>query len=710
MTCYIDLETYSATPLKNGTYVYAADAEVMLVTYAFGDGPVQLWDRTRDTRTPGDLLDYIYSIDLTGGTFTAHSSMFDRNVLRLTPDTNMRSLFEGVPIEAWRDTLVKALSHGLPGGLDRLGELLNIPMDQRKLKEGKKLIKLFCCPQKDGSRNTRYTHPQEWETFCEYAIQDIPSMRAIDHALPKWNSEGAQLALWHLDQHINDRGFLVDRDLCVAALDTVDREKSRQRTSTAALSGGELESTTQRDAFLTHVFMEYGVDLPNLKADTLERRLADQELPQALRDLIAIRLEVSSTTTTKYKTLLKAINTDGRMCGTLQFRGAQRTGRDAGRLFQPQNLMRIPKYVAVMYDDVVECIKEGAADLVYEKPIEVCGSVVRGSIIAPPGRKLAVADLSNIEGRKCAWLCGEQWKLDTFREADLHGGPDNYRVAYGAAFNVDPEDVDDWQRQIGKVMELFLQYQGGVGAFMTGAITYGIDIDKMASGVLPTLPRWAYDEAKDFLAWLRSDKKNIIKEEARGTRTGKRSTFGLTDESFIACDALKRLWRSRHPGNVAMWRLLEDTVRSAICTPGITFPCGKLKIRRDGAWLRIGLPSGRALCYASPQLTGERQVISYMGVDAYTRRWQRIYTYGGKLLENITQGSSADSMFDAVAPAEEEGFPIVLRVHDELVADVPDAPEFTGERLAEIMSVVQPWATGLPLHAKGITTSRYRKG
>lgn len=694
MTCYIDLETYSATPLKNGTYVYAADAEVMLVTYAFGDGPVSLWDRTRDKSVPEDLVDYINSIDLTGGTFTAHSSMFDRNVLRLTPEQRVRDLFKDVPIEAWRDTLVKALSHGLPGSLDRLGELLNIPMDQRKLKEGKKLIKLFCTPQKDGTRNTRYTHPQEWETFCEYAIQDIPSMRAIDHALPKWNSEGAQLALWHLDQRINDRGFLVDRDLCVAALDTVDREKARQRTNTAILSGGELESTTQRDAFLTYVFMEHGVDLPNLKADTLERRLNDQELPQALRDLIAIRLEVSSTSSTKYKTLLKAINTDGRMRGTLQFRGAQRTGRDAGRLFQPQNLMRIPKYIAKQYDSVIDCIKEGAADLVYEKPIEVCGSVVRGSIIAAPGRKLAVADLSNIEGRKCAWLCDEQWKLDSFREQDK-GGPDMYVLAYAMAFNVDPDDVDDYLRQIGKVLELFMQYQGGVGAFLTGAATYGIDLAAMTKAVWPTLPKATIEEATGFLEW---------------TRKQRRTTYGLPDDVFITCDSLKRLWRGRHANTEAMWGWLENTVRSAILTPGITFPCGKLKIRRDGAWLRIGLPSGRALCYASPQLKGDKQEISYMGVSPYTRQWQRLKTYGGKLLENVTQGSSADNMFDAVVPAENEGFPIVLRVHDELVADVPDAPEFTGERLAEIMSVVQPWATGLPLHAKGITTSRYRKG
>lgn len=694
-TCYLDIETFSPVPLKSGTYVYAAQAEVMLLSYAFSEGPVHLWDRTRSTKVPDDLNDYIHSIDLTGGTFTAQNSMFDRTVLRITPEQAMRELFKDVPIEAWRDTMVKALAHGLPGGLERLGELLKIPMADRKIKEGKKYIKLFCVPNKDGSRNTRYTHPQEWEGFCEYAKQDIPSMRAVDNQLPNWNYQGKELALWHLDQKINDRGFLVDTDLCTAALATVDREKSRQRDRTNDITNGELDSTTKRDAFLTYVLMEYGVNLPDAKADTLERRLSDQELPQAVRDLIAIRLEVSSTSVTKYKTLLKAIGDDGRMRGTLQFRGAQRTGRFAGRLFQPQNLMRIPKYVAQDYDHIIECIIEGAADLLYEKPIEVCGSTVRGSIIAKPGHQLCIADLSNIEGRKAAWLAGEQWKLDSFRDADLHGGPDNYRVAYGAAFNVDPEDVDDWQRQIGKVMELFLQYQGGVGAFITGAATYSIDLEKMTGAVWHTLPAAVREEATEFLAW---------------TRKQRRSTFGLSDDVFIACDTLKRLWRARHPGMVALWSLLEDSCRSAILTPGVTFNCGKVKMRRDGAWLRIVLPSGRALCYAAPQLSGEKQQISYMGVSPYTRQWQRLTTYGGKLLENITQGSSCDTLTDNMPPTEEAGMPIVLHVHDELVAETPISPEFSGERLAELMSVVPPWAAGLPLHAKGITTHRYRKG
>lgn len=693
-TCFIDTETFSATPLKSGTYIYAANAEVMLISYAFDDGPVHLWDRTRTRVMPRDLADYIEAYELLGGTFTAHSSMFDRNVLRLG-DMKVE-----IPIEAWRDTMVKALAHGLPGGLDRLGEILNIPIDQRKLKEGRKLIHLFCKPTKEGKRNTRFTHPNEWERFCEYAISDIPSMRAIDKKLPCWNYQGKELALWHRDQKINDRGFLVDTALCSAAIDTVARETKRQKGRTHELSDGRVDSVTQRDALLGFILDEYGVDLPDLKSDTLERRLNDQELPEVVRDLIAIRLEVAGTSSKKYATLLKAMNTDSRVRGTTQFCGAQRTRRWAGRGFQPQNLMRVPKYIANAYDEMVQDILDGALDLIYEKPIEICGALVRGAIIAPPKKRLAVADLSNIEGRKAAWLCGEEWKLQAFRDFDAGIGPDLYKKSYGAAFNVDPADVEDdsIERQIGKVMELMLQYAGGVGAFITGAATYGIDLDEMAAAVMPTLPRWVLDEATGFHVW---------------TMKQKRSTFKLPDDVFIACDAIKRLWRSRHPTfadeETGMWKLLENACRSAILTPGVTFNVKALKIRRDGAWLRIVMPSGGTLCYAAPQLHGDKQEISYMGINQYTRRWQRVKTYGGKLLENITQSGSRDVFAENMPAVEDAGFEIVLHVHDSNITEAPDTKEFSGERLADLMSVVPAWANGLPLAAKGFQTYRYRK-
>jgi len=631
MILHGDLETFSAIPIKNGTYRYAEDAEIMLFTYAFDNEPVQCWDLTTGEAMPFDLE---MALEDESVILNFQNSMFDRTVFRLAVNSTPLLRAVGDQQRRWRDTMIKALAHSLPGGLDRTGEILKIDLGDSKHTSGKNLIQLFCKPRPVNStlrRATKETHPDDWETFKLYAMNDISAMRAVDRKLPSWNYNDTpgtagelELKLWHLDQKINDRGVCIDIDLAHAAIEAAEKAKADLARRTVDITNGEVEKATQRDKMLLHILAEYGIDLPDMKSSTLERRIDDPDLPVELRELLDIRLQASMGSTSKYKSMLKAVNKDGRVRGLLQFNGANRTRRWAGRTVQPQNMFRPVKYVKKDWEFVMSAIKSGSVDLIYPNVMEVTASAARGGIIAAPGKKLVVADLANIEGRDQAWLAGEEWKMQAFREYDAGTGPDLYKLAYAKAFRIDPSEVDDYQRQIGKVLELMLGYEGGVGAFMTGALTYGFDIEEMAEEAYPHLPSDAKGEAESFYAYQTKMR---------------RSTFGLSKRGFVTCDAFKRLWRGAHSNVSALWGEMKEAVIDAIQNPGKTFICRRFKMRRDGAWLRIGLPSGRCLCYPSPEVD-EKGNISYMGVNQYTRKWQRVKSYGGKFFENcIAEGT-----------------------------------------------------------------------
>lgn len=345
-------------------------------------------------------------------------------------------------------------------------------------------------------------------------------------------------------------------------------------------------------------------------------------------------------------------------------------------------------------------------------------------------RKLVIADLSNIEGRDQAWLAGESWKLQAFREFDtcksymgsiwidgeaikaghrarqpvmldeddkgepIRKGPDLYKLAYGKSFGMDPKDVTKDQRQVGKVQELALGYEGGVGAFVTFATVYNIDLEQLPAKVFDVADPDLVAESRDFLAWTISQKR-------------KTPTMGLSDDAFVACDTLKRAWRRAHPNITNMWADLKATVLAAIDSPGKTFPLRTLKIRRDGAWLRIVLPSGRALCYPSPRI--DDGAITYMGMDQYTRKWSRLKTYGGKLFENICQAVARDVMAASMPAIEAHDYEIVLTVHDEVVTEAPDTSAYYADHLASLLAATPDWAPDMPLAAAGFETYRYRK-
>jgi len=697
---YYDCETYSETPIRDGTFVYAQNAEIMLVTYAYGDGPVQCWDLTAGEPMPFDL-EMLLEDD--NQVVIAHHALFDRTICRLAKNSPPLLQKLGNQIERWRCTMVKCLAHSLPGSLDKVGEILRIEEADRKIKDGRQLILLLCKPRPVSSkirRATSATHPAEWQKFKEYAIADIPSMRAIDKKLPTWNysdtpgSAGAkELALWHLDQRINDTGILVDVELCEAAIDAAEAAKKGLAARTVELTNGEVEKTTQRDKLLLHILESYGVTLPDMQSSTLQRRIDDPDLPLELRELLDIRMQASMGSTSKYKSMLKARNSDDRVRGILQFNGASRTRRWAGRTVQPQNMFRPPKYIKKQWEFVMEAIKSGSVDLIFPNVMETTAAAARGGLIVPKGKKMVVADLANIEGRTQAWLSGEEWKLQAFRDYDNGTGHDLYKLSYAKSFRINAADVDDDQRSVGKVQELALAYSGGVGAFLTFSLAYGIDLEAMSEEAQSFVPVDTWAEAEGFWDW---------------SLKTKRTTFGLSKRAFVTCDSFKRLWRAAHPNIVENWKEITVALERAIANPGKTFVVRRTKFRRDGAWLRIGMPSGRCLCYPSPEID-EKGNFSYMGINQYTRKWQRIRSYSGMVYENENQMLARDFMADNMPGIEAAGYMPLATIHDEIVTETPDSDEFNSDTLSALLSANPEWALDIPLSSAGWEGPRYRK-
>jgi DNA polymerase len=670
MDLYLDIETRARCNLKtSGLHRYAEEAEIVLVQIARDEGPVQVAEWV-----PGMARVLQHDVNKADRVFY-HADEFDRVILA-------RHGVE-IPLEKAYSTMAQARRHGLPGGLDKLCEVLRVPQDQAKWKEGRRAMLLFCKPLKDGTWATKHTHPKEWATYVEYSRLDIAAMRAVHARCPTWN-DSTEAGIWRLDQRINARGFAVDVEFAQSAVAVLQENAADLREQTSNQTGGVVGSATQRDALLRFILAEHGVSLPDLASATIERRMGDEALPEAVRSLLALRQQSVKTSTGKYKTLLATVNNDGRLRGTKTYCGAARTARWAGKIFQPDNLKR-PTLPSQEIAQGIEAIKLGVYDLVGRGATvpEILSNAVRGCVVAPPGKKLIVADFANIEGRVLAWLTGEEWKLGAFRDYDAGTGPDLYLKAYSEAFRIPVGAVSKAERQVGKVMELMLGYQGGVGAFITGAETYGVDLDALARVAWPAIPPAVQGHALKAYEWA----------------VERQGTYGLDHITYATCDALKRLWRARHQGTEMFWSEIEQWVRQG--HGGNDF----VRVDRKGTWTRIRLPSGRYLCY--PGMRVEAGELNFLGVSQYTKQWGRISTYGGKLTENIVQAIARDLLANALLLAEQDGLPPVAHVHDEIIAEVErDVPL---RRLLDAMRDVPEWAQGLPLAAAGFETDRYRK-
>lgn len=679
---YLDTETYSATPIKHGTHKYIENCELMVVTWARNDGPLQCWDVTTGAPIPASLCGGLRDAQHV----VAHNAMFDRNVLRhALPEYT-------APDDKWECCMVRALAHALPGSLDALCDILHVDAGEAKHKTGRQLVLQFCKPSAAG-RKTAQTHPEDWAAFLAYAMADISAMRAVWARLPAWNYGRVERGFYHLDQVINDRGMCVDLELVQACVEAVHTRQTKVREEVHTATYGEVVSATQRDVLLAHILREYGVSLPDMQKSTIERRLNDPDLPEGARELLRARQQASTTSTAKYLALARGANSDGRLRGTIQFAGGSRTLRASGRSFQPQNL---PSRGLLEPDDIdigIDALRAGVAPLVYTDVMRLTASTIRGCIVAPAGKKLVIADLANIEGRTQAWLAGEAWKLDAFRAYDAGTGPDLYKLAYSKSFGVPVDAVTKTQRQIGKVQELMLAYGGGVGAYLTGAMGYGIDLEGLSEIVQEAADPALWEEADGYHAYCAKEGRN---------------TYGLSRRAFVACDTLKRAWRLGHPAITNCWAALEQAARSAVQNPKRTFTVGGVSAIREGGWLRLVLPSGHVVCYPAPRV--DDNGLSYMGMNQYTKKWERIRTYGGKIFENLNQSIARDVLYWSMPEAEREGYQIVLHVHDELVTEVPDTEEYSAEGLSALMSAGFEWSDGLPLAAAGFEAYRYKKG
>lgn len=689
MRLYLDLETYSDISISKGTYKYAENAEILLFAYAIDDGAPTVKEAGA---VPSDVfLGEIQELLDSADEIVAHNAMFDRVVLKFAGAETI--------LEKWRCTMIQAFACALPGSLDKLCRLLGVPPELAKLEDGTSLVRLFCSPRPVSCkirRATKVTHPEEWERFRLYAAFDITAMRECYKRMPRINyPDGSELEYWFLDQKINDLGFQVDVELIKAAISAVNSKRAELKDITFRKTEGVLDSTSRRDAMLDYLKTVYAMDLKDLTKATVEQVLLDAALPPEVRELLILRQQASSTSSSKYAALLEMINRDNRARGTIQHLGAKRTGRASGRKFQPQNLPGKGLLIAPAIDFGVDALKMGVAEEFFPSMTHLLASCVRGCLVAAPDKKLIIADLANIESRVAAWIAGEDWKLKAFKRFDEGTGADLYKLSYATSFRVPVESVTKQQRAIGKVCELMLQYQGRVGAFVTGALSYGFDLEKLARDNWETIPQEVLQESLSYYEFCVRDERPL---------------YGLSREAFAVADVLTQLWRNAHPSITSCWKDLEKTANMAISGKGTEVPYKRVSFQLIKSILWLKLPSGRRLAYPQPKIDySQHGRISFMGEAPPDRKWQRLSIYGGQFLENISQAVSRDVLYGAMHKAWEQGFKTVLHVHDELVTEAPKSASFSVERLCKIMSSGFNWTTGLPLAASGFETNRYRK-
>jgi DNA polymerase len=722
---FLDTETFSVCDLKKcGSYAYAEhpSTEIMIATFAIDDGPVMEWDVTADPRMPRVLRRALREVckpntksRLVGQNFL----LFDRLLMRHCWGIE-------IPVKNIIDTMICAYRLSLPGSLDALCRVLEISEDLAKDKAGKALIQRFCKPTPKNYKIRRYTsetHPEEWRRFLKYARSDISSMREVFYALPTWGDTEKENEILAIDQAINDRGFYVDIALAESAVAAVKQHKLDLQREAMAKYGGSL---TGKDFLPILRDLAPAFEIPNAQKATLGDLLEDEDLPDAARALIEMRLGAASTASTKYDPLLRGLSRDGRRRGCLQYGGAKRTLRWAGKGFQPQNLAR-GHYEGEDLDYGIRCLKRNRITKAFDIA-KLTATTVRGCIIAAPGCKLVVADYSNVEGRGLAWISGEEATLNVFR-----AGTDLYKTLAATVFCVSYDDVSKDQRQIAKAMILGLGYGGGVAAFLTFAKNLGLDLDRLAHDLAGTFPDHIWKAARRGWEFARIQEKN--KRAPKGKKA-ERPSYDLPKKVWLTCDALKRMYREANPNIVNFWAELEAAALSAIRNPGKPFWAGA-RVRADGTkavkftrtvkngnpgwWLKVELPSGRILSYPGIGLsvekeededTGEirtRTRIKYQGENQTTRQWGWQYTYGGKLAENIVQALCRDLLAWSMPGVEVAGYKIILSVHDELLTEVPDTPEYTVKELERLMCVLPAWAKDFPLSAEGWEGKRYKK-
>lgn len=649
----IDLETYSSADItKTGAFKYAEapDFEILLLACAWDDGPVQVIDMTdrepvTDERTAAKaaaLASVVAGITDPDTVKVAHNSAFERACLT-------RYLGRDLPPEEWEDTMILAAMNGLPLSLDAAGAALEL-RDQ-KIREGTALISYFCKPCKPtiangGRTRNRPEHaPDKWERFKAYCKRDVEVEQAIYRRLRSFPVTDFERKVWALDARINERGVRIDTEFVAAAIAQNEAFTTRRMAEMRRLTGLENPNSVAQ--------LKDWLETAGMSADSLNKaavqELKDKATDPTTRRVLELRQQLGKTSVTKYEAMQSAVCADGRVRGLLQYYGAGRTGRWAGRLVQVQNL---PQNHLAGLGLVRELVRERdleTLELCFDSVPDVLSQLIRTAFVAGEGNIFHVADYSAIEARVIAYLAGEKWRMDVFRS-----GGDIYCSSASAMFRVPvvKHGVNGHLRQKGKIAELACGYGGGVGALRA------FGADKM----------------------------------------------GLTEEEM---QDIVTQWRAASPAIPRFWRDAESAAVRAINNPGrtTTVPCG-VKYRRDGDALRCRLPSGRILSYWDAKLDTDGS-ICFMGQNQTTRRWEKTGTWGGKLVENIVQAYARDCLAVAMVRLAEEGWKICFHVHDEVIVEAPIGTSW--EQVAEVMGRAIDWAPWLLLRGDGYSTPFYRK-
>ena len=663
----IDLETYSSVDLKKAgaqAYIRSPDFEILLFAFSLDGNPVRVIDMAQGEEIPAEVLNALVSPEYLKH---AYNAAFEWGCL---------SRYTGrmLPPSQWRDTMLHGLYCGYTAGLEVTGRALGLPEDKQKLNTGKALIRYFCVPCKptkaNGGRTRNYPHhdPDKWRLFKTYNGQDVEAEMEIERFLSAFPVPAEVQKQWETDLVINARGVAVDMDFVHGALEMGETVRTELIDEAVRISGlYNPNSVRQLSQWLSD---ETGEEVSNLRKETVAVMLGRDGNSEEVNRMLAIRQELGKTSTKKYDAIQEAVCEDGRVRGLLQYYGANRTGRWAGRLVQVQNLPRTYTEPLELARELVKARKLDALRVIYGSPNDTLSQLIRTAFVAAPGNVLIDADFSAIEARVISWLAGEEWRLEVFR---THGKI--YEASASQMFGVPLERIKKGNpeyalRQRGKVAELALGYQGGVGAMRN-----------MDTGNL------------------------------------------LADLSDDEVQEIVNRWRSTNPKIRNMWYDFDNAASEVILNGGSVRVRGCVLAReydciRGTTCMTITLPSGRKLYYVDPAVGENRwggNSISYMGINQSgkntTKKWQRIETYGGKLVENCVQAIARDCLAQAIEHLEAAGLPVVFHVHDEVVIDV--APFGTEKEMLDkvigLMTTPTPWAAGLPLGADGWVGQFFKK-
>lgn len=655
----IDLETYSELDLKKvGGYKYAENSEILLFAYAFDDGPVDIIDFTAGEPLPAKVRKAIFDTSILK---TAYNAPFERAVLSAHFSAENYMDCDPSPItldpDDWFCTMVQAYTLGLPGGLDNVSKVLRLSEDKAKMSVGKQLIQYFCKPckatQTNGgrTRNLPEHAPEKWELFKEYCRRDVEAERTIRKMMQKFMPNAFERQLWFLDQRINDCGVRIDMQLVKNAIKVDEMFKADTMADAKLLSG--LDNPNSRDQVLDWFEEQEGYRPEKLDKEAVAGLLQSVK-NNKVKKMLYLKQLLSKTSVKKYESMQKAYCHDGRGHGLLQFYGAARTGRWAGRLVQLHNL---PRNAMNDLDTARGLLRSGEFEIfefLYENVPGTLSQLIRTAFIPEEGSRFIVADFSAIEARVIAWLAGEKWRMDVFA-----GDGKIYEASAAQMFRVPVETIDKHSplRQKGKVAELACGYGGGPGALIQmGALKGGLTEEELPG----IIQRWRKSSPKIVKLWYDSEKCAI------------------------------------------------EAVKNKTC---VKFSQG-IRFAYEAGMLFIQLPSGRRLAYVRPRLEPEPKFnkvgLTYEGTGQETGVWLRQRTYGGKIVENIVQAIARDCLALAMMRLDKAGYQIVMHVHDEVILEMPDG-DGTLDEACEIMGRPIDWAKGLLLRAEGYETNYYKK-